>query len=126
MVSQDLLDEYQINPYSTWESEMPKLVGDGRYTALTTTKFRKQVFSEWCQERIAFLKAEKGKEVKKDPRIAYLNFLELNATPKLYWPEFKRKYKKEPEMKDIKVTDKDREKYYRDYTSRKLYQTSDH
>jgi len=42
----------------------------------------------------------------------------MNATPKLYWPEFKRKFKKEPEMKDPKVVDRDREKYYRDYISR--------
>jgi hypothetical protein len=45
----------------------------------------------------------------------YLEFLQRNATPKLYWPEFKRKYKKEPEMRDSKLSDKDREKWYRDY-----------
>ncbi|KAF3907939.1 hypothetical protein ABW21_db0205226 [Orbilia brochopaga] len=118
LLFKDLLDDLQINPYSTWDSEMPKLVEDGRYTALPTTKMRKQVFSDWCQERIAVLKAAKAKEVKQDPRVAYLEFLELNATPKLYWPEFKRKFKKEPAMKDVKVTDKDREKYYRDYISR--------
>ncbi|KAF3936678.1 hypothetical protein ABW19_dt0200092 [Dactylella cylindrospora] len=118
LLFKDMLTDYRVNPYSTWENEMPKLVEDGRYTTLTTTKMRKQVFSQWCQERIAALKAEKEKEVKKDPRIAYLNFIEQNATPKLYWPEFKRKYKKEAPMKDLKVTDKDREKYYRDYISR--------
>ncbi|KAK6354905.1 hypothetical protein TWF696_004036 [Orbilia brochopaga] len=118
LLFKDLLNDLQINPYSTWDSEMPKMVEDGRYTALPTTKLRKQVFSDWCQERIAELKAAKEKEVKRDPRVAYLEFLELNATPKLYWPEFKRKYKKEPAMKDLKVTDKDREKYYRDYIAR--------
>ncbi|KAJ6261257.1 Pre-mRNA-splicing factor [Drechslerella dactyloides] len=118
LLFKDLLNDLQISPYSTWDNEMPKMVEDGRYTALPTTKMRKQVFSDWCQERIAVLKAAKEKEVKRDPRIAYLEFLELNATPKLYWPEFKRKYKKEPAMKDAKVTDKDREKYYRDYIAR--------
>ncbi|KAK6538968.1 hypothetical protein TWF694_010517 [Orbilia ellipsospora] len=118
LLFKDLLNDLGINPYSTWESEMPKLVDDGRYTALPTTKMRKQVFGDWCQERIAVLKAEKEKEVKKDPRIAYLSFIELNATPKLYWPEFKRKYKREPAMKDLKVSDKDREKYYREYINR--------
>ncbi|KAF3917804.1 hypothetical protein ABW20_dc0104438 [Dactylellina cionopaga] len=118
LLFKDLLNDLQINPYSTWETEMLKLVDDGRYTALTTTKLRKQVFSDWCQERIAVIKAEKSKEVKRDPRIAFLNFIELNASTKLYWPEFKRKYKKEPELKDPKVTDKDREKYYREYLSR--------
>ncbi|KAK6521080.1 hypothetical protein TWF506_001313 [Arthrobotrys conoides] len=118
LLFKDLLNDLNINPYSTWDSEMPKLVEDGRYTALSTTKMRKQVFGEWCQERIASLKKEKEKEVKKDPRVAYLAFIEANATPKLYWPEFKRKFKKEAPMKDVKVTDKVKESYYRDYISR--------
>lgn len=53
-----------------------------------------------------------------DPRIKYLEFLQEYATPKLYWPEFKRKYRKEPEMKVSQLSDKDREKFYRDYISR--------
>ncbi|EWC46828.1 hypothetical protein DRE_03840 [Drechslerella stenobrocha 248] len=118
LLFKDLLNDLHLNPYSTWESEMPKMVEDGRYTALPTTKLRKQVFGDWCQERIAVLKAAKEKEVKRDPRLNYLDFMELNATTKLYWPEFKRKHKKEPAMKDVKVTDKDREKYYRDYIAR--------
>ncbi|KAK6536580.1 hypothetical protein TWF281_000807 [Arthrobotrys megalospora] len=118
LLFKDLLNDLNVSPYSTWDSELPRLVEDGRYTALPTTKMRKQVFGEWCQERIAILKKEKEKEVKKDPRVAYLAFIEANATPKLYWPEFKRKFKKEVPMKDVKVSDKDREKYYRDYISR--------
>ncbi|KAK6351194.1 hypothetical protein TWF718_004364 [Orbilia javanica] len=118
LLFKDLLDDLNVNPYSTWDSELPRLVDDGRYTALPTTKMRKQVFGDWCQERIASLKKEKEKEVKKDPRVAYLAFIEANATPKLYWPEFKRKFKKETAMKDVKVTDKVRETYYRDYISR--------
>ncbi|TGJ73786.1 hypothetical protein EYR41_000861 [Orbilia oligospora] len=118
LLFKDLLNDLNINPYSTWDSELPKLVEDGRYTALPTTKMRKQVFGEWCQERIAEIKKEKEKEVKKDPRVAYLAFIEANATPKLYWPEFKRKFKKEAAMKDAKITDKVKETYYRDYISR--------
>ncbi|KAK6361573.1 hypothetical protein TWF730_005293 [Orbilia blumenaviensis] len=118
LLFKDLLNDLNVSPYSTWDSELPKLVEDGRYTALPTTKMRKQVFGEWCQERIAILKKEKEKEIKKDPRVAYLAFIEANATPKLYWAEFKRKFKKEAVMKDVKVTDKVKENYYRDYISR--------
>jgi hypothetical protein len=32
VVFKDLLDDFEINPYSTWESEMPKLIDDARYT----------------------------------------------------------------------------------------------
>ncbi|RVD88564.1 uncharacterized protein DFL_002745 [Arthrobotrys flagrans] len=118
LLFKDLLNDLNVNPYSTWDSELPRLAEDGRYTALPTTKMRKQVFGDWCQERIASIKKEREREVKKDPRVAYLAFIEANATPKLYWPEFKRKFKKEAAMKDAKVTDKVRETYYRDYISR--------
>ncbi len=64
------------------------------------------------------LKAQRAKEEKKDPRIPYLRFLHEHATPKLYWPEFKRKHRKEEAMKDAHLSDKEREKLYRDHINR--------
>ncbi len=52
------------------------------------------------------------------PLIVYLTFLEKHASLKLYWPEFRRKYKAAPEMRDPKLTDKQREKWYRDFVNR--------
>jgi hypothetical protein len=116
----DLLNDYGINPYSPWEKlvEEGKLVDDLRYTALTSMKLRKEVWEEWSREKIKLLRDLRAKEEKKDPRIPYLAFLQKHATPKLYWPEFKRKYKKEPEMRDSSMADKDREKFYRDHINR--------
>jgi hypothetical protein len=116
----DLLNDYGINPYSPWEKlvEEGKLVDDLRYTALTSMKSRKEVWEEWSRDRIKLLRDLRAKEEKKDPRIPYLAFLQKHATPKLYWPEFKRKYKKEPEMRDSSMVDKDREKFYRDHINR--------
>ncbi|GKZ25281.1 hypothetical protein AbraIFM66951_002200 [Aspergillus brasiliensis] len=116
----DLLDDYHINPFSTWEKiiEEGRIIDDTRYTVLPNMKTRREVWSNWSRDRIQELKERKEKEEKKDPRIKYLAFLQEHATPKLYWPEFKRKYKKEPEMKDSQMSDKDREKYYRDLVSR--------
>jgi len=116
----DLLNDYGINPYSPWEKlvEEGKLVDDLRYTALTSMKSRKEVWEEWSREKIKLLRDLRAKEEKKDPRIPYLTFLQKHATPKLYWPEFKRKYKKEPEMRDSSMADKDREKFYRDHINR--------
>jgi hypothetical protein len=116
----DLLNDYGINPYSPWEKlvEEGKLVDDLRYTALTSMKSRKEVWEEWSREKIKLLRDLRAKEEKKDPRIPYLAFLQKHATPKLYWPEFKRKYKKEPEMRDSSMADKDREKFYRDHINR--------
>ncbi|GES64331.1 FF domain protein [Aspergillus terreus] len=116
----DLLDDYHINPYSTWEKiiEEGRIIEDSRYTALPNMKARREVWSQWSRDRIQKLKERKEKQEKKDPRIRYLAFLQDHATPKLYWPEFRRKYRKEPEMRDSQLSDKDREKYYRDLVSR--------
>lgn len=116
----DLLDDYHVNPYRPWESviEDGRIVEDSRYTVLPNMRARTEAFSEWSRVRIHELKDQKVKEERKDPRISYIRFLDQHATPKLYWPEFKRKYKKESEMKDTKMPDKDRERIYRDHIAR--------
>jgi len=116
----DLLDDYNISPYTTWEKviEGGQIVEDDRYTVLPNMKSRKEVWGQWSRERIQQLKEQREIEEKQDPRIPYLAFLQTFATPKLYWPEFRRKFKKEAEMRDTKLSDKDREKWYRDYINR--------
>lgn len=116
----DLLNDYQINPYHTWENIIDdgRIIDDNRYTVLSSMKRRREVWSDWSRERIQQLKERKNQEDIKDPRIRYFAFLQEYATPKLYWAEFKRKYRKEHEMKDTQMTDKDREKFYREYISR--------
>ena len=118
-----LLDDFHISPYTTFERviEDNELIEDNRYIALPNMHRRKEVFQDWSKDRVAELQelkaAEKAKK-KDDPRVKYLRFLQQNATPKLYWPEFKRKFKKEPEMKDYDVSDKEREKLYREYVQK--------
>jgi hypothetical protein len=116
----DLLQDSGVSPYSPWDKivEEGKLVDDTRYTALTSMRARKEVWEEWSRDKIKQLREKRAKEEKKDPRIPYLAFLQKHATPKLYWPEFKRKYKKEPEMRDASLSDKDREKWYREHINR--------
>ncbi|KAG9243734.1 hypothetical protein BJ878DRAFT_105534 [Calycina marina] len=116
----DLLNDAAINPFSPWEKlvEEGKLVDDTRYTALTSMKARKETWDEWSREKMKAMRYMRAKEEKKDPRIPYLSFLQQNANPKLYWPEFRRKFKKEAVMRDTSMTDKDREKYYREHIKR--------
>lgn len=116
----DLLDDFQINPFTTWENVIEEglIIEDPRYTAPSNMKARREIFSNWTRDRIQYVRDQKAKQEKTDPRIKYLALLQEHATPKLYWPEFKRKYRKEPEMKDSQLSDKDREKFYRDYISR--------
>ncbi|OAA78469.1 FF domain protein [Akanthomyces lecanii RCEF 1005] len=116
----DLFDDFRINPYSSWEKllEDGKIIEDPRYTALSTTKARKECHDKWSRERIAQLKAQRATQEKQDPRVAYNALLQEKATPKLYWPEFKRKFKKEDAMRDMKLPEKDKEKIYREHINR--------
>ncbi|KAJ8122100.1 hypothetical protein O1611_g9929 [Lasiodiplodia mahajangana] len=116
----DLLNDFGINPYSPWDKliEEGRVFDDSRYTILSTMKARKEVWEEWSRERIQVLKEQRAREERKDPKIPYMAFLQEKATPKLYWPEFRRKYKREGPMRDTSLSDRDREKWYREYINR--------
>lgn len=116
----DMLDDFHISPYTPWERviEEGRIIEDDRYTYLSTMKTRKEAWSSWSRDRMQQLKEQRERQKKKDPRIPYFAFLQTHATPKLYWPEFRRKFRKEQEMRDAKVSDKDRERWYRDYINR--------
>ncbi|KAK0742626.1 hypothetical protein B0T18DRAFT_370076 [Schizothecium vesticola] len=122
----DLLTDLRINPYTPFATllEQPttadKLTSDLRYLVLATTRARKEAWETWSRARMQALKDERARQEKTDPRIGYLEFLQENATPKLYWPEFRRKYKKIDCMKDggAAFGDKEREKLYREYIAR--------
>ena len=116
----DMLNDFRISPYTPWEKvvDAGHIIEDDRYVVLPNMKSRKEVWDEWSRDRIQQLRAQREREEKRDPRIPYFAFLESHATPKLYWPEFRRKYRNEPEMRAARVTDKDREKWYREYINR--------
>ena len=116
----DMLEDFRINPFTPWESiiEEGKIIDDDRYTCLPNMKLRREVWGRWSTAKIQEIKEKKQLQEKTDPRIPYLALLQKHATPKLYWAEFKRKYRKEPEMRDTKLSDKDREKWYREYINR--------
>ena len=121
----EMLDEHGISPFTPWEkliadedAETSSILLDDRYTVLPNMKSRKAVWEAWVKDTAARLKEERAKMEVLDPRIPYLAFLQTNATPKLYWPEFKRKYKKDSVMTDRKLGDRDREKLYREHIAR--------
>lgn len=116
----DMLNDHVVSPYTTWEAllEDGRIIEDDRYTVLPNMRSRREVWGDWSRDKIRQSKEQRAREEKKDPRIAYFALLESKATPKLYWPEFRRKYQKEPEMRNTKLSDKDREKWYRDYVNR--------
>lgn len=117
----DLLADHGVNPYSPWEKlidDGSPVVDDSRWTVLPNMKARREVWEEWSRTQIVVIKERRAREEKRDPRIPFVALLQEKATPKLYWPEFKRKYKKEGPLRDTSLTDKEREKLYRDYVAR--------
>jgi hypothetical protein len=118
----DLLEDFNIKPFSTWDKvlEEGQIIEDPRYKALPNMKARRAAWDDWSRHKIQELREKREKQEKKDPRIPYLAFLQENASTKLYWPEFKRKYRKEAVMKEMKVTDKDKERFYREHVKRLL------
>ncbi|KAK9322422.1 hypothetical protein V1517DRAFT_323422 [Lipomyces orientalis] len=114
-VFRELLVDANVNPYSPWDTEMPKVATDQRYIILETLSERKAAFENWSKERIIELKAQKANEPKFDPKEQFLELLRQYATPKLFYQEFKRKYRKEPIFKDSSLTDREKEKIYREY-----------
>jgi hypothetical protein len=116
----DLLEDHKINPFSTWDKiiEEGRIIEDTRYTALPNMKSRKAAWDDWSRRKIQAAREARERQAKQDPRLPYFNLLQDHATPKLYWPEFRRKYRKEDAMKNTKVSDKDREKWYREYIKR--------
>ena len=120
----EMLGDHHISPFTPWqkvitdESEA-SILTDDRYTVLPSMRVRKEVWESWCRDTAARLKEERARMEKDDPKIPYLAFLADRAmTTKLYWPEFKRKYKKESAMSDRQLSDKEREKLYREHMNR--------
>ncbi|KAK9369712.1 hypothetical protein V1509DRAFT_618886 [Lipomyces kononenkoae] len=118
-VFRELLVDANVNPYAPWEATIETIVNDQRYLALNTLSERKAAFEDWSKERITELKAQKANEPKLDPKEQFMDLLRQYATPKLFYQEFKRKYRKEPLFKDSALSDREKEKIYRDYVKKK-------
>ena len=119
----EMLDDHDISPFTPWD----KLIGDEsdnsiimdhRYTVLPNMRTRKAVWESWVKDTASRLKEERAKAEVQDPKVPYLAFLAEKASPKLYWPEFKRKYRKESALNHRKLSERDRERLYRDHINR--------
>ena len=123
----DMLDDFHINPYTPFDTiiEQGAVIEDQRYTILSNMSARRAAYEQWSTDRIQKLKQSRKNQEKKEPRIPFLRFLHEHATPKLYWPEFKRKHKREPELRDTSLPDKEKEKFYREHISRLKLSESD-
>ncbi|ODV97633.1 hypothetical protein PACTADRAFT_47510 [Pachysolen tannophilus NRRL Y-2460] len=127
-----LLDDLGINPYSSFDLEIDKLIEQPRFLVVDNNKQRKAIFDEWCKEKLALTAAaaqsqaaplEQHQEedynefLANNPILQYIEYLNSKIPKlkkKLYYIEFRRKFKSE--FSHIDLSDKEKENFYREYT----------
>ncbi len=64
-----------VTPFSRWERELPKLITDGRWTAVGSLKERRLIFDEFCKSCAADHKRGKadGARAARDAFLALLD-----------------------------------------------------
>ncbi|CAG8488883.1 76_t:CDS:10 [Paraglomus occultum] len=110
-----LLRDMNVSPFAVWEKELPRIIHDPRYILIATLKQRKELFDEYCKERVVELREEKKNKAKNQPpKEEYELLLKEEVTHRSHWDEFKWKFKRDPRFK-IFSDDKARERMFRDY-----------
>ncbi|KAI8799521.1 hypothetical protein BJ742DRAFT_845641 [Cladochytrium replicatum] len=108
----ELLKESDVNPYSTWEKELPKFVTDVRYT-LIVHKERKKAFDEFCRIRVAEMRKEQSAKVK-DVKERFKMLLTQETNFKSQFDDFARHVKRDPRFTSLKDP-KEREKLFKEH-----------
>ncbi|KAF2227343.1 hypothetical protein BDZ85DRAFT_292501 [Elsinoe ampelina] len=125
-----LLTDHSISPYTPWDtltlSTPPHpIMDDDRFTILPSSRLRKEAHAKWCKETILLQQQQKAARKSQphsddDPKAPFLRFVaeREKEVKKLYWVEFRRKHKREPELKPTtKFGDKEMEKAYREFVA---------
>ncbi|TNY17884.1 peptide-binding protein [Rhodotorula diobovata] len=115
-----LLSEKDINPMAPFESELAKLVNDPRYHAVKSTRERRDLFDEFCKEKIREQRAAKKKAaasgIKVDPLVAFRALLSSTVTStRTHFSDFKRAHQKDARYREFGKTEGDREKEFKRY-----------
>ncbi|KAI5475112.1 transcription elongation regulator 1 [Pseudohyphozyma bogoriensis] len=117
-----MLSGLEINPMAPWELELPKFVHDPRYAAVKLLKDRRDLFDEYCKEKLREIRAAKkaamdaGKIVKVDPLTAYRELLSSTVTStRTHFSDFKRANAKDSRFRDFGKTEGEKEKVFKQY-----------
>ncbi|KNZ45981.1 hypothetical protein VP01_764g7 [Puccinia sorghi] len=109
-----MLLEKSIDPMAPWDNELPKFVTDARYLALPSMKERRDLFDEFCKEKIRQQRAAKQAAPKADPPQAYRSLLiESVRSTRTLWEEFKNQHKKDGRFRNFGRDDREREKVFK-------------
>ncbi|PLW17515.1 hypothetical protein PCANC_08011 [Puccinia coronata f. sp. avenae] len=111
-----MLLEKSIDPMAPWDNELPKFVTDARYLALPSMKERRDLFDEFCKEKIRQQRAAKQAAPKVDPPQAYRSLLiEFVSSTRTLWEDFKNKHKKDQRFRNFGRDDREREKVFKSW-----------
>ncbi|BGO91097.1 hypothetical protein NBRC10512_005811 [Rhodotorula toruloides] len=115
-----LLSEKDINPMAPFETELPKFVNDPRYHSVKSQRDRRDLFDEFCKEKIREQRAAKKRAAesgqKVDPLTAYRQLLATVVTStRTHFSDFKRSHQKDQRYRDFGKTEGDREKEFKRY-----------
>lgn len=69
-----------MTPFSRWERELPKLIGDGRWAAVGTLRERRAIFDDFCRTSAEEHKRGKAERAKLG-REGFLQLLAQAAAP---------------------------------------------
>lgn len=126
IIFEQLLHSHGISPFTPWSSLLSDpsspFLSDERFTIFPSAKSRAAAHATWAKNAIAAKREADAAAAAavKDPKENFLSFLagKRDAGPKLFWAEFRRKYKKEAGMKVVKgLGEKEMEKLYREYVA---------
>ncbi|WAR59054.1 hypothetical protein PtB15_10B396 [Puccinia triticina] len=111
-----MLLEKSIDPMAPWDNELPKFVTDPRYLALPSMKERRDLFDEFCKEKIRQQRAAMAAVPKVDPPRAYRSLLmEVVTSTRTLWEDFKSKHKKDSRFRNFGRDDREREKAFKSW-----------
>lgn len=111
-----LLAERNISPFAMYSTEYPKLMTDPRFSLVPHNK-QKALFNKYCNELGEKIKNEK--KSKKKPEDEFKELLVSKVTQKMYWDDFRRKYKDDPRFKALSVT-REKEALFKDHVKHHL------
>ncbi|KAI8336436.1 hypothetical protein EDC96DRAFT_523993, partial [Choanephora cucurbitarum] len=111
-----LLEERNISPFAVYSVEYPQLMTDPRFSLVSQQK-QKALFNKYCNALGERLKHQN--KAKKKPEEEFRELLESKVTEKMYWDDFRRKYKNDPRFKAISAT-REKEAMFKDYVRHEL------
>jgi len=108
-----MLEEKQVNPSSTFQRELSKIVFDPRYLLLTSSE-RREVFDKFCTEKNEEEQRSRRERIKAITNEFKKLLTEANLTSRSTFEEFHEAYSKDPRYKALEKT-KDREILFDDH-----------